>query len=237
LSKIEKGNFWFESRNRLLIWALRRYFNTAANFLEIGCGTGFALSALRQEFPRMAFAGSEIFVEGLAYAKARAPDVRFFQMDARHIPFENEFDVVGAFDMLEHVEEDTIVLREMFRAANRGGGILLTVPQHPFLWSSADDHGRHKRRYTRRDMTKKVTRAGFQILRVTSFVSLLLPFMALVRVGRCGPHVKADPFAEFKIGGFINDSLNYAMSLERLLIEWGFSLPLGGSLLVAARKP
>ncbi len=48
---------------------------------------------------------------------------------------------------------------------------------------------------------------------------------------------KGGPIAEFKIGGFINDSLNYAMSLERLLIEWGFSLPLGGSLLVAARKP
>ena len=53
LAKLEAGHFWFRSRNRLLIWALRRYFPHASSFLEIGCGTGFVLSGIRQEFPEL----------------------------------------------------------------------------------------------------------------------------------------------------------------------------------------
>ena len=59
LAEIEKGNFWFESRNRLLIWALRRYFSNARNFLEIGCGTGFVLSGIHQEFPKVVLYGDK----------------------------------------------------------------------------------------------------------------------------------------------------------------------------------
>src|SRR5215475_3101671 len=51
LAEQEAGNFWFRSRNRLLVWALRQYFPQAQNFLEIGCGTGFVLSGLRGAFP------------------------------------------------------------------------------------------------------------------------------------------------------------------------------------------
>jgi hypothetical protein len=41
LVTLEGNNFWFVSRNRLIVWALQRYFPQAKNFLEIGCGTGF----------------------------------------------------------------------------------------------------------------------------------------------------------------------------------------------------
>ena len=50
------------------------------------------------------------------------PEARFFQMDARNIPFENEFDVIGVFDVLEHIEEDEIVFSQIFRAVKSGGG-------------------------------------------------------------------------------------------------------------------
>ena len=50
-------------------------------------------------------------------------------MDARCIPYEEEFDVVGAFDVLEHIPEDDVVLAQMYRAAKPGSGLLLTVPR------------------------------------------------------------------------------------------------------------
>jgi SAM-dependent methyltransferase len=145
LAELEAGNFWFESRNRLLTWALDRYFPKAETFLEIGCGTGFVLSGIRRGFPRIKLFGSDIFTEGFAYAKERVPGATFFQMDARNIPFENEFDVIGAFDVIEHIEEDEAVLKQMYQACKHQGGIILTVPQHAFLWSYMDEYSCHVR--------------------------------------------------------------------------------------------
>ena len=79
LAEQEAGNFWFRSRNRLLIWALERYFPNAKNFLEIGCGTGFVLSGLRKAFPNLVLSGSEVFTEGLGFAAARLPGVDCFR--------------------------------------------------------------------------------------------------------------------------------------------------------------
>ena len=135
LAELEAGNFWFRSRNRLLIWALQRYFPEAKSFLEIGCGTGFVLSGIRKALPELALCGSEVFTAGLSFAAVRLPGIELFQMDARRIPFREEFDVIGAFDVLEHVREDEQVLSQMHQATRKGGGILVTVPHHPFLWS------------------------------------------------------------------------------------------------------
>src|SRR2546428_190271 len=73
LAAMEPDNYWFEARNRLLVWALRRYFPAARSFLEIGCGTGFVLAGIRRALPRLALAGAEGFSEGLAFAESRVP--------------------------------------------------------------------------------------------------------------------------------------------------------------------
>lgn len=233
IAALESGNFWFEARNRLLVWALRRYFPDAASFLEIGCGTGFVLSGIRRALPALKLSGAEVFSEGLSYAEARVPGASFLQMDARHIPFEEEFDVIGAFDVLEHIEDDEEVLAEMFRATRRKGGIMLSVPQHPFLWSRVDEYARHKRRYVRAELIAKVRRAGFDLARATSFVSLLLPAMAWSRIvgGR-----RPDPLPELRVGALTTAVLTSCLRVERSLIELGVSFPAGGSLLVIARK-
>jgi SAM-dependent methyltransferase len=236
LARFESGHFWFESRNRLLIWALHRYFPQAAEFLEIGCGTGFVLSALRRSFPGIRLSGSEMFVEALRFAATRAPDLALFQMDARRIPFESEFDVIGAFDVLEHIEEDEAVLGQMRAALRPGGGILVTVPQHPFLWSAVDDYSFHKRRYRRRELIHKVRAAGFKVLHVTSFVTVLLPLMLASRLRRRTRPVDFDPYAEFKVAPALNQMLTWALDLERFLIRTTLSLPVGGSLLLIAQR-
>ena len=237
LAALERGNYWFEARNRLVVWALQRFFPSARSFLEIGCGTGFVLSGIRDALPELHLAGAEVYSEGLAYAGARVPDARLFQMDARRIPFEDEFDVVGAFDVLEHIEDDAAVLAEIFRAVRRGGGVVLTVPQHPFLWSPLDAHARHKRRYTRADLTAKLRRAGFELLHATSFVSILLPAMLASRLARRGGRRAADPLPELGVGRTANALLGAVLGLERRLIARGISFPAGGSLLAVARRP
>jgi len=160
LVRIEDGSFWFRSRNKLITWALGKYFPGARDFLEIGCGTGFVLRGIRQAFPGLQLSGAEIYSTGLVHAAQRLPGVDLFQMDARAMPFDDEYEVIGAFDVLEHILEDQQVLEQMFRAVKPGGGIILTVPQHRFLWSRIDDHSNHVRRYAASQLVGEVRQAS-----------------------------------------------------------------------------
>ena len=236
LADQEAGNFWFRARNRLLIWALKQYFPKAKNLLEIGCGTGFVLSGFKQAFPNLTLSGSEVFSDGLGFAAARLPQVELFQMDARHIPFRDEFDVIGAFDVLEHIKQDEEVLAQMFQATRKGGGILITVPHHRFLWSPVDEFARHVRRYETRELREKVVRAGFSVVRITSFVSLLLPLLVASRFKQRMTGEEVDPSAEYNISHLLNTTLEKILDAERTVIRTGLSFPAGGSLLLVARR-
>lgn len=235
LAKFEVKNFWFRARNRLLIWVLRRYFPNAKNFFEIGCGTGFVLSGIEKVSPDLALYGGEIFTTGLSFASDRLSRANLFQMDARRIPFDNEFDVIGCFDVLEHIDEDEMVLTRMFQALVKGGGIVITVPQHAFLWSQTDEYGHHVRRYSSHELKIKIRRAGFEVINTTSFVSLLLPIMIISRLKRQPPG-EYDATSKFKISDLTNTILEKVLDIEHRLIRMGLSFPLGGSLLVIARK-
>jgi SAM-dependent methyltransferase len=237
LAHAEVGHFWFRSRNRLIVWALNRFFPDARNFLEIGCGTGFVLSGVANANPHLEVSGSEIHSAGLKYAADRVKGAMLFQMDARNIPFENEFDVIGAFDVLEHIEEDERVLAQMFQAISADGGIILTVPQHRFLWSQQDEYACHVRRYEAQELQDKVEKAGFRVEKATSFVSLLLPLMFMSRLSKRKPVENYDPTQELRISGLANAALEKVLDLERLMIRGGVSFPMGGSRLLIARKP
>jgi SAM-dependent methyltransferase len=184
----------------------------------------------------MSLFGSELFSEGLSYAAKRTQKATFFQMDARNIPFKDEFDIIGAFDVIEHIPEDEIVLSQMFQAVRPNGGIVLTVPQHQFLWSKADNCACHVRRYDAKDLKKKVLNAGFRILRTTSFVSLLLPFMMASRLIKGKDEDSYDPLSELKLSRPVDIFFEKCLNLERLFIQQGFDLCMGGSLLLVAQK-
>jgi len=235
LFALEENNFWFKGRNELIIWAINRYFKYAKNFFEIGCGTGYVISGIKSRFSSLKLTGSEIHRRGLNFASQRLPSVDLLQMDARAIPFANEFDLIGLFDVLEHIEEDTEVLNQICLAVRaKSGGIILTVPQHRFLWSQADEFAYHCRRYSRTELISKVEKAGFEVLFVSSFVSLLLPLMLVSRATKSDPK-EYNPEAEFKIPKWLNEALELVMHIERLLIQSGLRFPLGGSLLLVAR--
>ncbi len=237
LARLEESNFWFRARNQFIVWAIRRYCGNFQSFLEIGCGTGYVVSGLSQAFPGITLSGSEVFISGLGFASARTPSARFMQMDARNIPFESEFDVIGAFDVLEHIEEDVAVLAQVNAALKPHGFILLTVPQHPWLWSAADEYAHHARRYSAADLHEKLKAAGFQVLRSTSFVTTLLPAMMASRLLRKDvPGKQFDAAMEFRISPWLNTLFFHLLGFELALIRRGVDFPAGGSRLVVARK-
>lgn len=238
LARLEEGHFWFQARNRIILWAIERHAPAPRSILEIGCGTGFVLKALVKRFPRTRVTGSEVFTTGLVYAQRRVPGVHLCQMDARDIGHVAEFEVIGAFDVLEHIAEDDRVLDSVRRALVPGGVLVLTVPQHPWLWSPADDYACHERRYTARDLTAKLQKAGFHIEQSTSFVTLLLPAMMLSRLQKRREAADTrDPASEFRLPALLNALFLVIMRVEFLLLRLGLSLPVGGSRLVVARAP
>jgi SAM-dependent methyltransferase len=236
LAKMEEGHFWFRARNELIVDTLRRFFPHARSMLEIGCGTGFVLRGITTAMPHLRASGSEIFLEGLSFAAQRLPSADLFQMDARQIPYESEFDLIGAFDVVEHIEEDEQVLREIHRALKPAGGAIFTVPQHPALWSSRDESACHVRRYGRRELDDKLRANGFSIVFSTSFVSLLLPLLAISRWCQRRPAATPGLDGEFAPGAFLDTALYHVLRFESLLIRGGFRFPVGGTRLVAAAK-
>ena len=239
LANLEDGNFWFLSRNKLIADFVPTELDGGTNYLEIGCGTGFVLQHFQSQFPTWNLTASELHAEGLMFARDRVGEhATFLQMNAEHIPFTNEFDLIGAFDVIEHIREDEVVLKEMHQALRQGGYLLLTVPQHMWLWSQYDELGHHFRRYSSRELRDKLSVAGFNVERMTSFNALLIPLMYLSRlVSFRKQETEIDLMDELKMSPLTNALLGFVLRLEVLLtVRHGIRWPCGGSLVVLAKK-
>lgn len=230
----ESQNFWFKARNRIILWALDHFFPCAQSMMEIGCGTGFVLEGISNHRSYTRLVGTEVFSQGLSFASERLKNkAELFQIDARNIPFKNEFDIIGAFDVLEHIKEDDIVLTQMRKALKNNGGILITVPQHHWMWSSIDEVSMHQRRYTVKELKQKLKSAGFDCIYATSFVSLLLPVMILSRLRKIIN--LENSVKQLDLPGFLNYAFESVMQIENLIIRSGLRFPFGGSLLMVGK--
>ncbi|MDP3716211.1 MAG: methyltransferase domain-containing protein [Acidobacteriota bacterium] len=238
---VEARSFWCRTRNRVLTQLFRRFTDSSRplDVLEIGCGIGGVIGALRQ-LPHLRLTGSEIYIQGLKYARSKMPDVDFIQLDATSIPFHAGFDVVGAFDVLEHIEQDELVMRQVHAALRPDGLFVVTVPQYQWMWSTLDEIVNHKRRYARRQLTERLHRAGFEVIYATSFVTTLFPFMVMSRLLDRGEARAADTTTEFAervtLPRPLNILFDWIMRIDEWVLRAGPTLPFGGSLLVVARR-
>jgi SAM-dependent methyltransferase len=236
LAELEAEYFWFVVRNELIVGLTKKFFPDARRFLEVGCGNGAVLRAIAKSRAWERLVGSELHPSGLAHARKRLPsEVEFAQMDARQVPAVGVFDLIGAFDVIEHIADDEGVLRGMRAATQTGGGTIIAVPQHPWLWSHADDFAHHQRRYRRGELEAKLLRNGFQILFSSSFTALLLPLMAVSRLMRTGGKQDADVFGEFRLNRHVNAAFIAILRAEVRLTLAGWRWPAGGSRVLVAR--
>jgi 2-polyprenyl-3-methyl-5-hydroxy-6-metoxy-1,4-benzoquinol methylase len=230
LAEVEDGHFWFEERNNLISWAMKKYAPNCRSFLEVGCGTGFVLRRIAEEFPQASMTAVEYYEEALPFARQRCPRAAIKQADITNLSFDGGFDVVGCFDVLEHIPDDLEALRNLKKALKPSGLLLISVPQHMWLWSDIDELSCHRRRYTREELAAKVASVGLRTILATSFVSLPMPLMLLRRLRKNESSAKEANFTEFKISPLINLFLRATLTLERGVVRCGASWPIGGSL-------
>ena len=244
LYELQPKSFWFKSRSRVIEYLFEKYLGTvnSCTVLEIGCGTGFVLQGL-SKFKNLKLYGAELEMNAIKFAKRNLSNVEFFQLDARKLPFSEYFNAIATFDLLEHIEEDTLVMENIYKSLKTGGYFFISVPQHKWLWSKVDEVGCHKRRYTLDELTSKLRKARFSVVHVNSFLFTLLPLMLLSRLltritGKLLPKIKSveQEHDELIVNPLVNNVLDIFMSLDELLTKCNIKMPVGGSLIVVAKK-
>jgi SAM-dependent methyltransferase len=243
LYEAENTNFWFISRNKIIQNLFKKHVGSdSKKVLEIGCGTGYVMHGLYSAFPNYNLVGSEIYLEGIKFAQIRLPNAEFIQLDATDMPFSDEYDAIGAFDVLEHIVEDELVMKNIYKSLKKDGLFMISVPQYQWMWSINDDIAYHKRRYTRSELESKLEATGFEIKYISSFVFALFPFMVLSRilkkkkVEKITDDIILQEMNELTLDGFLNFAFKKIMKIDEFLISLNISLPFGGSLIAVATK-
>lgn len=239
IARVESEHWWFQSRASIACDYIRRRIAPAhnsgpLNILDVGAGTGLMAQAMAPLGRVCALEAAPAALEAL---RAKTDIERLESLLPNPDIESNRFDLVTSFDVIEHIDEDRIVLDEMARILRPGGHLLLTVPAHPFLWTSHDDANEHKRRYTKKELKTKVREAGLDVAFFSGHLSLLFPaFLAQRLLMRASaPESPADVVA--MPGRLLNSILNRLYSVERLWLSRGIPAPVGASYLVHARKP
>jgi 2-polyprenyl-3-methyl-5-hydroxy-6-metoxy-1,4-benzoquinol methylase len=236
-----ESSFWVRSRNRLFKSIVYDHLVSTGKTkcLEIGCGTGGFIQQI-VENENLEITGSEIYLKGLLYAKRNLPNVDFIQFDITQGVIGEEFDLIVAFDVIEHIENDVAAISNINKMLHKGGILIITVPQYMFLWSKLDEIVKHKRRYSRRVLVAKLQENGFDISYCTSFLFVLFPLMLISRMFDKGRDQSLSDEVAFekrvKFPNVLNWVFDLFMRVDEALIRLGVSLPFGGTLVVVARK-
>lgn len=240
LAELEENNFWFKARNKILHQLFEKYLgkNNYKKVLEIGCGNGYVLKGLKDLGYNLI--GSEIYLDGLKNVRKRLTDIQLIQLDALNMPFNNELDAVGMFDVLEHIDKDTKVMQNIYTSLKQDGYFFITVPQYEWMWSYLDDYAMHKRRYTQKEIKQKLTNAGFKVVFISSFVTTLFPFVFVSRLLKKNKSIDKitieDVIQEFKIPKWMNNLFYRLMMIDAWCIKKNISLSFGNSIVVVAQK-
>lgn len=226
--------WWYTARSDLLRIALQAYVGTPRRTLDVGSADGPSVGWL---------SGQDCYVALDLDPRGLTPgDVCGSVLE---LPFRDAtFDVVGAFDVIEHCEPEATAIAEVARVLTPGGRFLMSVPAYQWAWTYHDDWNHHHRRYTRKRAIRAVESAGLRVVKASYAFTGTFPLFAAARLaerlkqrGRAAPDLP---------DGAVPPLPQVSPGLERLLL--GLSridgrllarrdLPFGSSVVLAAVKP
>lgn len=238
LAAAEDRHFWFTARNRVIaaiVEQLVRDRPAGYRVLEVGCGTGNVLRVLEDKCRGAMVIGADLFDEGLDIARKRV-QCPLLRMDVSRPAFDQPFDLLCAFDVLEHIADDAAALSHLHAGLKPGGSLLLTVPASMSLWSYFDVAAHHCRRYEAAQLHERLTTAGFEVDYLTPFMAVMAPLIRLAR-RRQAPQAQQQVAKELRVIPGVNGLLKLMLAWERPLIRRRCRLPFGSSLLAVAHRP
>ena len=235
LYRSESRHFWFLARREYIVEVFDKFVGKDEAIIEIGAGTGSVARGLMAAGYETAV--GELHLSGLRYAKSYGIK-ECYQFDLYDPPFHDRFDVVGMFDVLEHLNDSVEALTKVNSMLHDRGKLILTVPAHMWLWSREDRVAEHKLRYTKSTINDVLEAAGFHVIEIRYFFIFILPLLWLRKVLRSDDGSKVLE-SERQTAISLNPVMNkILLGLCRIENRIRYFLPnaFGGSLMVVAKK-
>ena len=223
----QQGYWWYRARSDLLGAVMRPHLGTPRRTLDVGSADAPSVAWMRGEQQHVSL---DLLPEGLVPGQGVCGS-------ATELPFADEtFDVVSAFDVVEHCADDARALAELSRVLTPGGRMLLSVPAYQWAWSDHDVQAGHHRRYTRPALVRLVEGGGMHVQRATYAFSSVFPLFVAERLRR---RVSPPPPGDTRLPRVSDRADRVLMRLcaadARLLRRR--DLPYGSSVLLVAVKP
>lgn len=220
-----EDSWWYRGRINVVRAALcRAHIEKRNTALDVGAGYGGMCAFLKD------------YADSIdAYEPDREAMRELARRGYRHIYIDitqalrEKHDLIGLFDVLEHIENDEEMLIRLHDALDEDGVLVLTVPAYEWLWSAHDERNRHFRRYRARELRRKLVESGFEVRVVSYWNTALFPVAALARLFGIAGESALSP------GSGINAILLRLIRLEAFMMGI-MSLPFGLSLVVVAVK-
>ncbi len=238
---LERSHWWFKARLNILFGHLKKTIGNRKDLsvLNVGPATG-RTSELLEQFGDVV--SVEFDADCYEFVKENLK-INIIQGSILELPFEDRtFDLVCCFDVVEHVEDHELAMKELLRVCKKNGVISTTVPAFKFLWSHHDDINHHIRRYTLPEFTELMP-PNTKIVYQTYFNSWLFPAIAAFRLAaktiRWKPQQKrADAGTDnFVMNGPVFQKIFFSIfNSELFFTNRNIRLPFGLSILATWRK-
>ena len=252
--QVEDAHWWYRGMEAITRAVLDRAIGRGRGrrILDAGCGTGGVMAYLSDYG---SVTGFDFAAEALRFCQARRLD-RLSRASVLALPYADaSFDLVTSFDVLceRGVVDDEAALREFARVlwpppplspprsgGDRGGGgeggrLLLRLPAYNWLRGKHDAAAYIRRRYTARELKRKLRQANFELERVSYANMLLFPAAVLKRASeRILPSRQTGSDLTIDLGA-LNTPLKWILSLEAPLVARA-GLPFGLTVLALARR-
>lgn len=237
LQKMEERHFWHKERKKIIYQIAKGLlkYSPGNAMLELGCGNGNVLQYLLEK--GISMDGADMSMESLQNCR-RKTGAALYHVDAYRTPFEDEsYGAVGLFDVMEHVKNDGLLLKETFRICKKGGFVIITVPAYQGLWSYFDRLAQHERRYEKSELIAILEKSGFTIRRISFFMMAALPAVWIMRrlISKNVQNDRGFDSPDLRTVPIVNGTFSILCFFERLLLKLT-DLPFGTSLICVAQK-